>query len=129
MKKYSDKHIWVTIEKSKATIGLSSYAIEQLGEITFVELPNVDDSIVQNDSVSFIESAKAASDIYTPVSGEITEVNSNLKDSLDQLNKYPENTWIFTLQMSDMNEFESLMDELNYATYTEKLKSKCWSFS
>jgi glycine cleavage system H protein len=129
MKRYSDKHTWIIIEKDRATIGLSSYAIEQLGEITFIELPNIGDSISQNDSVSFIESVKAASDIYTPMGGKITKINSNLKDSLEQLNEYPEDTWIFTVQISDANEFDTLMDELTYTIYTEKLKSKSWSFS
>jgi glycine cleavage system H protein len=129
MKKYSDKHTWVILAKNRATIGLSSYAIEQLGEITFIELPNIGDSINQNDSAAFIESAKAASDIYTPMGGKITKINSNLKDSLEQLNEYPEDTWIFTVQISDANEFDTLMDELTYTIYTEKLKSKSWSFS
>ena len=129
MKKYSDKHAWVILEKERATIGLSSYAIEQLGEITFIELPNVGDNISQNDSAAFIESAKAASDIYAPMGGKITKVNSNLKDSLEQLNEYPDDTWIFTVQISNANEFDTLMDALNYTIYTEKLKSKCWSFS
>jgi len=129
VKKYSDKHTWVIIEENSATIGLSSYAIEQLGEITYIELPNIGDNISQNDSAAFIESAKAASDIYTPISGEVTKINTNLKDSLDQVNKHPDDTWIFTLQVGDTNEFTTLMDELNYTTYIEKLKSKCWSFS
>jgi len=108
MKKYSDKHAWVILEKERATIGLSSYAIEQLGEITFIELPNVGDNISQNDSAAFIESAKAASDIYAPMGGKITKVNSNLKDSLEQLNEYPDDTWIFTVQISNANEFDTL---------------------
>lgn len=121
MKKYNEEHEWVEVEGDIATVGISSYAVEQLGDITFIELPEVEDECSKGDSVAFVESVKAASDIYTPVSGEITEVNEELLDAPEVLNKESMSTFIFKLKLSDAGELDELMDEDAYKTYCESL--------
>lgn len=121
MKKYSNEHEWAILEESIATIGLSAYAVEQLGDITFVELPEIGAEVSKDDSIAFIESVKAASDIYTPVGGEVIEVNENLEETPELLNEDAENTWVFKLKVSDADEFETLMDEAGYKAYIETL--------
>ena len=99
MKKYNEEHEWVTVEGDVATIGVSKYAIDQLGDVTFLELPEVDSEISSGDSVAFIESVKAASDIYTPVSGTIVEANEDLLDTPESLNVDAENIFIFKVKL------------------------------
>ena len=121
MKKYSEEHEWVTVEGEVGTVGISAYAIEQLGDITFLELPEIDAEISAEDSVAFIESVKAASDIYTPISGTITEVNEALLDTPEVLNGEAESTWIFKMTIGDASELDALMDSDAYNAYTETL--------
>jgi glycine cleavage system H protein len=121
MKKYSQEHEWIEVEGESATIGISSYAIEQLGDITFLELPEIDSEISAEDSVAFIESVKAASDIYTPVSGTITQINETLLDSPEILNSEAESTWIFKMNLSDTSELDELMDSDAYNSFIETL--------
>jgi len=109
-KRYSNEHEWAILDGEIASIGLSAYAVEQLGDITFVELPEIGAEGDKNDSIAFIESVKAASDIYTPVSGEVIEVNETLEDTPELLN-----------EAADANEFETLMDESGYKAYIETL--------
>jgi len=120
-KRYSNEHEWAILDGEVATIGLSAYAVEQLGDITFVELPEIGAEGGKDDSIAFIESVKAASDIYTPLSGEVVEVNEDLEDTPEQLNEDAENTWVFKLKVSDASEFETLMDEAGYKAYIETL--------
>jgi len=120
-KRYSNEHEWATIDGDIASIGLSAYAVEQLGDITFVELPEVGAEGSKDDSIAFIESVKAASDIYTPLSGEVIEVNEELEDTPELLNEAAENTWVFKLKVSNASEFETLMDEASYKAYIETL--------
>lgn len=121
MKRYSNEHEWAILDGEIATIGLSAYAVEQLGDITFVELPEIGTSVDQDDSIAFIESVKAASDIYLPVGGEVIEVNSELEDTPELINDDAENTWIMKVKVSDASEFETLMDEAAYKAYIETL--------
>ena len=121
MKKYSEEHEWVVVEEGIGTVGISDYAIEQLGDITFIELPEIDDEFSADDSAAFVESVKAASDIYTPVSGKIIEVNEALLDKPELLNVSPSENWILKLEVSDESELENLMDEESYIQYTETL--------
>jgi glycine cleavage system H protein len=109
------------IDGDIASIGLSAYAVEQLGDITFVELPEVGAEGSKDDSIAFIESVKAASDIYTPLSGEVIEVNEELENTPELLNEAAENTWVFKLKVGDASEFETLMDEASYKAYIETL--------
>ena len=120
-KRYSNEHEWATIDGDIASIGLSAYAVEQLGDITFVELPEIGAEASKDDSIAFIESVKAASDIYTPVGGEVVEVNEDLEDTPELLNEAAETTWVFKLKISDASEFETLMDEAGYKAYIETL--------
>jgi glycine cleavage system H protein len=120
-KKYSNEHEWAVLEGDIATVGLSSYAVEQLGDITFVELPEVGAIASKDDSIAFIESVKAASDIYTPVGGEVVEINEELEDRPELLNEDAEGTWVFKLKISSADEFETLMDESAYKAYIESL--------
>jgi glycine cleavage system H protein len=120
-KRYSNEHEWAMLDGEVATIGLSAYAVEQLGDITFVELPEVGAEGSKDDSIAFVESVKAASDIYTPLSGEVIEINEDLEDTPEQLNEDAENTWVFKLKVSDASEFETLMDEASYKAFIETL--------
>lgn len=120
-KRYSNEHEWAILDGEVASIGLSAYAVEQLGDITFVELPEIGAEADKDDSIAFIESVKAASDIYTPVGGEVVEVNEELEDKPELLNEAAETTWIFKLKVSDVAEFETLMDEAGYKAYIETL--------
>lgn len=120
-KRYSNEHEWAILEGDIATIGLSAYAVEQLGDITFVELPEIGTTANKDDSIAFIESVKAASDIYTPVGGEVIEINEELDDRPELLNEDAEGTWVFKLKVSSVDEFETLMDESAYKAYIESL--------
>lgn len=120
-KRYSNEHEWAILDADLVSIGLSAYAVEQLGDITFVELPEIGAQGDKDDSIAFIESVKAASDIYIPVGGEVVEVNEELEESPELLNESAENTWIFKLKVSDASEFDTLMDEASYKAYIETL--------
>lgn len=121
MKKFSESHEWVEVEGNVASVGISSYAVEQLGDITFMELPDVDAEIAKGDSAAFVESVKAASDIYTPVSGTVAEVNEDLLDAPESLNADAEGIFIFKMNLSDIAELDALMSEEQYAEYKETL--------
>lgn len=121
MKKYNEEHEWVEIDGDIASIGISSYAVEQLGDITFIELPEVDSEVSMGDSVAFIESVKAASDVYTPISGTITEVNEGLLEEPESLNADAQGIFIFKLKVSDMAQFDSLMSQEQYDEFKETL--------
>ncbi len=121
MKRYTNEHEWAQLDGDIATIGLSEYAIKELGDITFVELPEVGVSGNKNGGMAFIESVKAASDIYFPLSGEIIEINSELEDKPELLNEDALSTWISKIKCSDVSEFEDLMDEKAYLAFIETL--------
>jgi glycine cleavage system H protein len=120
-KRYSNEHEWAILEGDIATVGLSKYAVDQLGDITFVELPEIGLSAAKDESIAFIESVKAASDIYTPLSGEVVQINEELNNSPELLNEAAEDTWVLRLKVIDVSEFETLMDETTYASYIETL--------
>ena len=112
---YSKDHEWIKIENNVGTVGISSHAIEQLGEIVFIELPEISKEVSKGDAIAIFESVKAASDIYTPVSGKILEVNDNLTNDLSPI--IPEkasDSWIFKIQLTNNIEIEELMDEKQY---------------
>lgn len=111
---YTDSHEWVNPEEP-ATIGISDFAQQQLGDITYVELPDLGASIAQGDEVAVVESVKAASDIYAPVSGKVVEVNEGLEDSPELVNSDPYGEgWLFKLEMSEKSELDSLMNAETY---------------
>ena len=122
MIRYSKEHEWVRVDGDSATVGISEHAVSELGDITFVELPEVGNSVSKDDSVAFIESVKAASDVYTPISGEITEVNERLEDEPEIINASPlDEGWIYKMKVSDSSELDTLMDEEAYKAYIASL--------
>jgi len=112
MKKYAETHEW--IDSASGEVGITAHAVELLGDIVFLELPEVGRSVSKGDGVAVIESVKAASDIYAPVSGEVVAVNSDAADNPESLGDNPE-TWLFKIAIADAGDLESLMDEDAYA--------------
>lgn len=113
--KFTRSHEWVEVNGDIATIGISDHAQELLGDLVYVELPEVDASLSQGDSCAVVESVKAASDVYSPLSGTVLEVNEELEDSPESINSDAYGSWIFKLQMSDSGELDELMDADSYA--------------
>ena len=119
--RYSKEHEWVKIEGDTATIGISDFAQKQLTDIVFVELPEVSKQIEQSKVIATVESVKSVSDIFTPLSGEIIEINEKLKDSPELINNDPYGEgWIFKLKLTNTGEAEDLMSNTEYDTFTEK---------
>lgn len=117
--KYSKDHEWVGVEGDVAYVGITNYAQEQLGDIVYVELPEVGDEVEKDEAICSVESVKTASDIYTPVTGKIIEVNEELEDSPELINEDPYSAWIYKIQMSDETELDTLMNKGEYAEYIE----------
>ena len=118
--KFLSSHEWVLVEDGIATIGVSDHAQELLGDLVFVELPELESSVSAGDSVAVIESVKAASDTYAPVSGEIVEVNDELEDSPERINDDPYGDgWMYKIKMEDPDEVGDLLDA---EAYTETLE-------
>lgn len=118
--KYSKEHEWVKVTGDKAYIGISDFAQEALGDIVFVELPEVGTELSAGDSLGVVESVKAASDIYCPVSGKVTKVNEDLNDSPEIINEDPYEAWIIQIELSDASELDDLMDEKEYEDFCLK---------
>lgn len=117
--RFSEDHEYVRLEGDTGTVGITNYAQEQLGDIVFAELPAVGTELKKGDEAAVVESVKAASEIYAPVSGTVTEVNEALTGDPGLLNSDPEgNGWIFKIKASDPSEMDSLMDADAYADHT-----------
>lgn len=120
--RYSEEHEWVRIEGDIAICGISEYAQEQLGDVVFVELPEIGRVVAQNDEVAVVESVKAASDVYAPVGGEVVEVNEAVSDAPETVNTDAlGNGWLFKIKISDEGEFGGLMDEDTYNDFVAGL--------
>ncbi|MCY3768362.1 MAG: glycine cleavage system protein GcvH [Gammaproteobacteria bacterium] len=120
--RYTTDHEWARIEGETVVIGISNYAQHQLGDVVYVELPDIGQMLEQGEEAAVIESVKAAGEVKSPVSGEVTEVNNALDDAPEQVNEDPEGDgWIFKLKPSDSGEFESLMDDDAYQALIESL--------
>ncbi len=117
---YSNDHEWVRVEGDKAYIGITDYAQHALGEIVYVELPGIGDEINAGDVFGVIESVKAASDSYLPISGKVLEVNEELSDSPQLINESPYESWIVAVEMTDKAELDNLMNEQAYKEFCEK---------
>ncbi|UUV17298.1 glycine cleavage system protein GcvH [Fusobacteria bacterium ZRK30] len=117
---YSKNHEWIKKEGNIALIGITDHAQKSLGEIVYVELPEVDDEFEVEEAFGVIESVKAASDSYMPVSGKIIEINEALEDSPTLLNEDPYGTWIIKIELSDEGELESLLDLAAYNELCEE---------
>ncbi|PPR10548.1 MAG: Glycine cleavage system H protein [Alphaproteobacteria bacterium MarineAlpha11_Bin1] len=113
--KYSKEHEWVCLEGDIATLGISQFAQEQLGDVVFVELPDIGKVIEQNGEAAIVESVKAASEVYAPISGTVVEVNMDLEDDPELVNRSPTGDgWFVKLRISDPSQMEDMMDELAY---------------
>lgn len=112
---YTDSHEWVKVEGEYAYIGITDFAQHQLGNIVYVDIPEVGDEIKQGDEFGAVESVKAASDLLSPVSGEVVEVNEKLTDEPESINKNAFDSWMLKVKLSDASELKSLMDSKAYA--------------
>lgn len=120
--KYTEDHEWVKVDGESATIGISIYAAKQLGDVVFVELPEIGRDLNKGDEAAVVESVKAASEVYAPISGEVTEVNEELEDAPETVNASAEGEgWFLKIKVSDASELDSLMDEAKYKEYCESL--------
>ena len=119
--KYTEDHEWIKIEGDIATVGITLHAQDALGDVVFVELPEVGSSHELKDAIGVVESVKAAADVYMPVSGEITEVNEALQDDPSVINSDPLNAgWFFKIKLSDASQLDALLDQ---TAYDELLKN------
>jgi glycine cleavage system H protein len=119
---YTDEHEWIDVEDDIATVGITDYAQGQLGDIVFVELPEIGALIEQGKDAAVVESVKAASDVYAPITGEITEVNPALEEDPALVNSAPEDEgWFFKMTIADPGELDALMDEDGYKAFVAEL--------
>lgn len=119
--KYTDDHEWLKVEGDTAWVGITTYARHALGDLVFLELPETGRKVAKGDDFAVVESVKAASEIYSPVNGEIVEVNDNLADNLDDLKEDIDKGWIVKVKMDNPEDAASLMDKSAYDTYVESL--------
>ena len=119
--RFLSSHEWARLEEDgTVTVGISDHAQDQLGDIVFVELPEVDFEVNQGDEIAVVESVKAASEVYSPVSGKVIDVNNALEDSPETINSSPyEEGWFFKLQVVDSSELENLLSPEEYSEYCE----------
>lgn len=115
---YSEDHEWVKVEGNVATVGITDLAQDQLGEIVYVELPDEDDEFDAGETFGVIESVKAASDSFMPVSGKIVGINEELEDAPESLNSDPYANWIIKVELSDESQLEGLMDAKKYEEFS-----------
>ena len=118
--KYTEEHEWVRVEGTTATVGISDFAQEQLGDVVFIELPDVGKALKKGDEGAVVESVKAASEVFSPVNGEITEVNEALNDEPGLVNSDPMgNGWFFKITIADAADLDGMMDEAAYKAFAE----------
>ena len=122
--KFSKEHEWIKLEGEIATIGITKHATEMLGDIVFAELPDIGSSVEKDGTAGVVESTKAASDVYTPVSGEVVDTNQMIVDDPAKINEDPEGAaWFFKLKMKDMSEMDSLMNKDEYDKFAKESSS------
>lgn len=119
--KYTDDHEWLKVEGDTAWVGITTYARHALGDLVFLELPETGRKLAKGDDFAVVESVKAASEIYSPVNGEIVEVNDNLADNLDDLKEDIDKGWIVKVKMDNPEDAAALMDKSAYDSYVESL--------
>ena len=120
--RYTKEHEWVRVEGDAATVGISDYAQEQLGDVVYVELPEIGKAVERGKQLAVVESVKAASDVYAPVSGEVIEVNDALNDDPSLVNSGAEGEgWFCKLRVKDAGEADKLMDQDGYKAYLEEI--------
>jgi len=122
--KYSKEHEWVLVEGNTATIGITEYAQEELGDIVYVELPEIGEKVVKDDPFGAVESVKAVSDVYAPVGGTVLEINDVLPDNPETINDDPYGDgWMIRVELADKDDLKDLMDAEEYAEYVEQQKA------
>ena len=122
--KYSKEHEWIVLEGDEATIGITKHATEMLGDIVFAELPEKGSIVEKDGTAGVVESTKAASDVYTPVSGEVIDINQAIVDDPSKINEDPEGTaWFFKLKLKDKSEMDSLMNKEEYDKFAKESTS------
>src|SRR5690242_7716992 len=120
--KYSKDHEWISVQGDVGTVGISPYAQEQLGDVVFVEVPQAGRKVAKGESVAVVESVKAASDIYSPASGEVIEANAALADAPGEVNADPMGKgWFFKIRLADKADLDSLMDQAAYDAFVKTL--------
>ena len=112
--KYTKDHEWIELEGDRGRVGITDYAQQQLGDVVYVDLPEVGAKLKQGQSFGTIESVKAVSELYSPVSGEVAEVNTALKDKPETINKEPHATWMVVLKLTNPGEVDALLDATQY---------------
>ncbi|MCC9620742.1 glycine cleavage system protein GcvH [Thalassospira sp. MA62] len=121
-KKFSQEHEWIDVEDGVATVGITDYAQQSLGDIVYVELPEIGKKLTKDGDAAVVESVKAASDVYAPLDGEVVEVNETLDDNPALVNESPEtDAWFFKMSVSDESQLDELMDEEAYKEFVEGL--------
>ena len=118
--KYSETHEWVKVEGDIATVGVTDFAQSEMGDITYVDMPEVDDEVSKDEEFGALESVKASSDLVCPVSGIVVENNAALEDAPELINQDPYENWIIKVKMSDPSELDALMDAAAYKAMIEK---------
>ena len=120
--KYSEEHEWISVEGDVGTVGITAYAQEQLGDVVFVDVPAVGRKVAKGESIAVVESVKAASDIYAPVSGEVIEANAALSETPGDVNTEPMGKgWFFKIKLENASELDGLMDEAAYNAFVKGL--------
>ena len=120
-KKFSKQHEWISVEGDIATIGITKHAAEMLGDVVFVELPEKGKNVEKEGQAGVVESTKAASDVYTPITGEIVETNQSIADDPGAVNKDPEGAaWFFKIKIKNKSELESLMNKADYEKFAKE---------
>jgi glycine cleavage system H protein len=115
--RYTREHEWIALEGSIGTIGITDYAQNSLGDIVYVDVPKVGDGVTANATFGSVESVKAVSDLYSPVTGKVTATNDVLKSSPDKINEAPHQSWIIKVELADPAEFEKLLDAAAYEAF------------
>jgi len=116
--KYTNEHEWVRLEGDTATVGITDFAQKQLGDVVFVELPSAGSQVKQGEVFGTIESVKAVSELYAPLTGEVTEVNGDLTNHPEAVNSNPHETWMIKIKLSNASETEALLDSDAYGKIT-----------
>lgn len=119
--KYTEEHEWVLVDDEIATVGITDFAQDQLGDVVFVELPEVGDQLELGKPLGVVESVKAVSDVYAPLTGEVVEINVDLPDEPEMLNTSPyEDGWMIKIKLADPDELDGLMDAADYQDLVEQ---------
>ncbi|NLY54430.1 MAG: glycine cleavage system protein GcvH [Firmicutes bacterium] len=117
--RYTESHEWVRVDGDRAYIGITDFAQSELGDIVFIELPELDVELMANEQLGVVESVKAIADIHSPVSGRVIEVNTDLEDSPELINDDPYGAWIAVVEMSELGEIDSLLSAEQYKNFVE----------